>query len=305
MIEVSGLTKRYGNTLAVDNISFQAQEGEVVGFLGPNGAGKSTTMRILAGLLPPSAGTARVAGFDVGKESLAARSRIGYVPEVVSLYNEMTVRGYLSLMARLRRLSDVDRRVVAVAARCSLTDKLDVLIGNLSHGYRQRVGLAQALIHDPSVLLLDEPTTGLDPLQIVEIRELIRGLGGKHTILLSTHVLAEVEQVATRVLIVNKGRLVGDHALHRGDSRSRALFLRLRVPAPEAPELLASTAAVSYVEPVAGGEGRYRLVCEPGADAETEVARLVIDNGWGLVELSPAQTELETLFLESITRSEL
>lgn len=305
MIEVSGLTKRYGNTLAVDNISFQAQEGEVVGFLGPNGAGKSTTMRILAGLLPPSAGTARVAGFDVGKESLAARSRIGYVPEVVSLYNEMTVRGYLSLMARLRRLSDVDRRVAAVAARCNLTDKLDVLIGKLSHGYRQRVGLAQALIHDPPVLILDEPTTGLDPLQIVEIRELIRGLGGKHTILLSTHVLAEVEQVATRVLIVNKGRLVGDHALHRGDSRSRALFLRLRAPAPEAPALLAGAAAVSYVEPVAGGEGSYRLVCEPGADAETEVARLVIDNGWGLVELSPAQTELETLFLESITRSEL
>src|SRR5436309_12818003 len=210
MIKVEGLTKRYARTVAVDNISFEVQKGEIVGFLGPNGAGKTTTMRVLTCFLPPTAGSASVAGFDVLEHPLEVKKRIGYLPESPPLYPDMEVKEYLSFVGRLKGISgaDIDRRVDDVAGRCSVGDVRNKLIGKLSKGYRQRVGLAQAIIHNPDVLILDEPTSGLDPKQIIEIRELLRQLAGEHTIILRTHILSEVEHSCERVIIINQGKLV-------------------------------------------------------------------------------------------------
>ena len=223
MIKVEGLTKRYGRTVAVNNISFEVEKGQVVGFLGPNGAGKTTTMRVLTCFLPPSAGTASLAGYDVLEQPLEVKRRIGYLPETPPLYPEMEVSEYLTFVGRLKGVprSDIARRVDEVSGLCAIGDVRDKLIGKLSKGYRQRVGLAQAIIHNPDVLILDEPTAGLDPKQIIETRELIKNLAkaGAHTIILSTHILPEVEQTCERVIIINKGQLVAtdtvDNLTHR------------------------------------------------------------------------------------------
>jgi ABC-2 type transport system ATP-binding protein len=210
MIAVKELTKRYARTIAVDQISFEVAKGQIVGFLGPNGAGKTTTMRMLTCFLPPSAGTANVAGFDVLEQSLEVKKRIGYLPETPPLYPEMETAEYLKFVGKLKGLSgaDLQRRIDYVFERCAIADVKTKLLGRLSKGYRQRVGLAQAIIHNPNVLILDEPTAGLDPKQINETRDLIRSLAGDHTIILSTHILPEVEQTCEQVIIINKGRLV-------------------------------------------------------------------------------------------------
>src|ERR1700730_660098 len=215
MITVKGLTKRYARTVAVDNISFEVQKGQIVGFLGPNGAGKTTTMRILTCFLPPSAGTANVAGFDVLEQPLEVKKRIGYLPETPPLYPEMEVREYLTFVGKLKGMSGASlaQRVDEVAERCAIADVKSKLLGKLSKGYRQRVGLAQAIIHNPDVLILDEPTSGLDPRQINDTRELIRSLAGDHTIILSTHILPEVEQTCEQVIIINRVNLVATHSV--------------------------------------------------------------------------------------------
>jgi len=210
MIKVEGLTKRYGRNIAVDNISFEVEKGQIVGFLGPNGAGKTTTMRVLTCFMPPTLGTAQVAGFDVIEQPMEVKKRIGYLPETPPLYPEMEVVEYLTFVGRLKGVpsSNLARRVEEVAEKCAVTDVKTKLISKLSKGYRQRVGLAQAIIHNPDVLILDEPTAGLDPHQIMETRDLIKGLAGDHTIILSTHILPEVEQTCERVVIIAKGKLV-------------------------------------------------------------------------------------------------
>ena len=210
MIKVEGLTKRYARTVAVDNISFEVEKGQIVGFLGPNGAGKTTTMRVLTCFLPPTSGTANVAGFDVLENPMEVKKRIGYLPETPPLYPEMEVVEYLTFVGRLKGIpsADINRRVDEVIERCAIGDVRDKLIGKLSKGYRQRVGLAQAIIHNPDVLILDEPTSGLDPKQIIEIRELLKSLAGDHTIILSTHILSEVEHSCERVIIISQGKLV-------------------------------------------------------------------------------------------------
>src|ERR1700751_5958512 len=225
MIGVKELTKRYGRTTAVDQISFEVAKGQIVGFLGPNGAGKTTTMRMLTCFLPPSAGTAKVAGFDVLEQPLEVKKRIGYLPETPPLYPEMETSEYLKFVGKLKGLSggELDKRVDYVCDRCAVTDVKAKLLGKLSKGYRQRVGLAQAIIHNPDVLILDEPTAGLDPKQINETRELIRGLAGDHTIVLSTHILPEVEEVCESVIIINKGKLVATDSVHNLQNRARGV----------------------------------------------------------------------------------
>lgn len=305
LIRADGLTKKYGSKVAIQALSFEVKAGQIVGLLGPNGAGKSTTIRILAGLLTPSSGTASVAGHDVVLEPLLSRGQTGYVPEVVSLYPEMTVEDYLSFIGRLRRLQNLASRVRLVAEMCGLTDKLNAHIGRLSHGYRQRVGLAQALIHEPAVLILDEPTTGLDPVQILEMRSVIRRLSGKHTVLLSTHILAEAEQVCDRVLIIDKGRIVGDTILNRPGQEHKTIILRLRQAAPDVASVLAAVDGVAQVESMDLAGRAYRLQCSAQATPEAEVARVAVQRGWALIELTTARAELEKLFLQSIGREEL
>ena len=236
MIDVQHLTKRYGDFTAVDDISFQARPGEILGFLGPNGAGKTTTLRVLTGFMPPTAGTVIVAGHDVETDSLAARARVGYLPESVPLYPDMTVRGYLDFVADLRRVPDRRARVAALIGRVGLDARADSLIRNLSRGMRQRVGLAQALVHDPPVLILDEPTVGLDPHQVVEVRALIETLGRDRTVMLSTHILSEAEQMCDRVLIIQQGRIVAEgqpDTLRDQLQRGARILLRL-ADAPDA-----------------------------------------------------------------------
>jgi len=231
MIEAVGLTRRFGDTVAVDGLDFRVESGEIVGFLGPNGAGKTTTMRMLTGTLPPSAGRATVAGLDVADSSLEVRRRIGFMPEHVPLYPDMTVRALLRYVAELKSVPAAERddHVDTLLARVDARDMADRLVGHLSKGYRQRVGMAQALIGDPEVLILDEPSAGLDPHQIVEIRELIRSYRGRRTVLLSSHILGEVEKLCDRVLILHRGRLVGSDEMERlrGDGGLEAAFLRL------------------------------------------------------------------------------
>src|ERR1700736_5513203 len=223
MITVKGLTKRYARTVAVDNISFEVAKGQIVGFLGPNGAGKTTTMRVLTCFLPPSAGTANVAGFDVLEQTMEVKKRIGYLPETPPLYPEMSVNDYLTFVGKLKGLSgaDLTRRVGEVCERCSVSDVREKLISKLSKGYRQRVGLAQAIVHNPDVLILDEPTAGLDPKQIIDTRELISSIAGDHTIILSTHILPEVEQTCEKVIIINKGKVVAIDSVHNLQNRAR------------------------------------------------------------------------------------
>jgi ABC-2 type transport system ATP-binding protein len=304
MIQVEGLTKDYGLRRAIDNLTFNAEKGEIVGFLGPNGAGKTTTMRILTGYMPPTAGKAMVAGFDVVEQSLDVRRRVGYLPETVPLYPDMIVYEYLKFMADLRHLSDADERVEDALELVHMTDRGDGYIANLSKGMRQRIGLAQALLHEPEVLILDEPTIGLDPAQIHEVRNMIREIGRERTVLLSTHILSEAQQVCNRVLIINKGHIVVEdtpenlQALLAGSQR---ISLRVRGDGDGLEGLLAKIPGIVRVIP--SNDGGVDLETAPGQEVRPEVARAVVNQGYDLIELRPVGMSLEDIFLQ-LTRDE-
>ena len=305
MIEVEGLTKRFVDKDVVSDVSFFVPEGEVLGFLGPNGAGKTTTMRMITGFLAATAGKVRVAGLDVEREPLAVRARIGYLPENVALYPEMRVDEYLRYRAAVEGVprGDVRSRAEAVTERCMVADVRHQVIGTLSKGYRQRVGLAGALIHRPPVLILDEPTVGLDPRQIVKIRELITELGRDHTVILSTHILPEVEQVCRRVLIIDGGKIVADGTpdqLRTGLSGNAELRVQLEAPEAEAREALAGLPGAAGVR--SDGNGRFRLAVEGGSELRREVFALAVNRGWVLLELAQTMPSLEDVFLRLTTR---
>ncbi len=305
MIETHNLGKMYGPYEALRDVTFDVQKGEVLGFLGPNGAGKTTTMRILTGYMPPSSGTARVAGFDVFHDSIEVRQRIGYLPESVPLYPEMSVWDYLDFAARLRHVSNRDDAIERVMEMTNIGDKADVLIGKLSKGQRQRVGIAQALIHDPKVLILDEPTIGLDPKQIIEIRHLIKSLAGDHTVLLSTHILPEVSQTCSRVLIINQGKIVAEDTPERLASRVRGaehIHLQVAHAAPEIPTELEKIQGVLGVQAKEGGV--YEIETNPGTDRRTDIAAMAVQRGWGVLELRPVSLTLEDIFLKLTTTEE-
>ena len=299
MIQVNGLIKDYGARRALHNISFDANQGEIVGFLGPNGAGKTTTMRILTGYMPPTDGSAIVAGYDVVEESLEVRKRVGYLPETVPLYTEMTALEYLKFMAELRHIPDAEERAQETLEQVNLSDRANGFIANFSKGMRQRVGLAQALIHRPEVLILDEPTIGLDPAQVVEIRNVIKEIGKDRTVLLSTHILSEAQQICDRVLIINKGSIVAEDTPENLQSRlvgSQRVVLRVRGDA----DGLDST--VKKVKGTRGIELRDTETVEfefsSGQDVRPQVAKAVIQAGYELIEMRPVGMSLEEIFLE-------
>lgn len=305
MIRVTDLSKDYGTRLAVDTLNFEARKGEILGFLGPNGAGKTTTMRILTGYMPPTSGTAVIAGFDIVKESLEARKRVGYLPETVPLYTDMTTRNYLKFMADLRRVPNADDAVDETLDMVGLLNRADGYIGNLSKGMRQRVGLAQALIHKPEVLILDEPTVGLDPAQIIEVRNLIREVGKERTVLLSTHILSEAQQICDRILIINKGKIVVEDTPQNLQSKltgSQRVQLRVR---GEADELAGKIGAIKGVEEVLiQSDGAIEFQFAPGKDLRPDIARLTIESNYDLLELRPINLSLEEIFLQ-LTRENI
>ena len=306
MIEVVNLTKRYGRHTAVDGISFKVNKGEILGFLGPNGAGKTTTMRILTCYLPATEGTARIAGFDVFDQPLEVKRRVGYIPETPPLYPDMTVATFLDFCARIKGVPKAERaaRIDDAMGKCRVGDVKKTLIGRLSKGYRQRVGLAQAILANPEVLILDEPTAGLDPKQIIETRELIKGLGGDHTIILSTHILPEVSMTCGRVVIINKGKVVAedtpDNLTHRL-SGAATLRVEVRGDAVVAESALRSVAGVLAVRPPGDGGGAFEVEAAAGADVRADVARAVIAKGLDLVGLTQTGMSLEDIFLHLTT----
>jgi ABC-2 type transport system ATP-binding protein len=304
MIEVTGLTKRYNDITVVDDVSFAVARGEVLGFLGPNGAGKTTTMRMLTGYLPPSSGSVTIAGFDMQTHSLQARRHIGYLPEGVPLYPEMTVAGYLDHMARLRNMAQRADAVDRAMDLVHIADRADDRIGKLSKGQRQRVGLAQALLHDPDVLILDEPTVGLDPRQIIEVRELIRELGATRTVILSTHILPEVSMLCNRVVIIKKGRVVAEDTPLALTSRlqgSERIEMRLHQQPTDTTAIAQLPGVVSVsVE----ADGLLHIETAAGSELRPQLASLVVNQGWGLLELHKVTLSLETIFLELTTQEE-
>ncbi|HLF36476.1 MAG TPA: ATP-binding cassette domain-containing protein [Anaerolineales bacterium] len=305
MIEANQLSKTYGNFVALAGISFEAKPGEILGFLGPNGAGKTTTMRILTGYMPPTSGSAKVAGYDVVEDSLEVRRRVGYLPETVPLYPEMSGREYLSFMGSLRRVADLDSRVGEVLIQVGLQERGDSLIGNLSKGLRQRVGLAQALLHQPEVLILDEPTIGLDPAQIIEVRDLIRELGRERTVMLSTHILSEAQQVCDRVLIISKGRIVAEDTpanLSAQLAGADRILVRSSAPAGDLATLLKDVPGVESVE-IARQAGTVEVTSTPGRDLRPLLARRIVEADLDLLELTTTGFSLESIFLQ-LTREE-
>ncbi len=310
MIKVEGLSKRYARTVAVDNISFEVQKGQIVGFLGPNGAGKTTTMRVLTCFLPPTSGRAEVADHDVVAQPMEVKRRIGYLPETPPLYPEMEVVEYLRFVGRLKGVPkrELPGRLDEVMGKCAIADVRTKLIGKLSKGYRQRVGLAQAIIHNPDVLILDEPTAGLDPKQIIETRELIKGLAGDHTIILSTHILPEVEQTCEYVIIINKGKLVATDSVENLTNRLRgAEAVAVEVEGrngelsdAQVRQRLEQVSGVSKVVPRDGRGGRLRFEVESlqGRHIRPDLARAVIESGWNLHDLHPVALSLEDIFLQ-------
>jgi len=311
MIEVEGLTKVYGNKTAIDNLTFTVQQGEVVGFLGPNGAGKTTTMRVLSCYMPPTSGTARVGGYDIRTQALDVRRRIGYLPEHVPLYTDLTVTQYLNFVADAKGLSRLTRRqrVGEAIERCLLQDARGRIIGKLSKGYRQRVGLAQALLGDPPILILDEPTIGLDPKQIIEIRSLIRDMQGERTVILSTHILPEVSMVCQRVIIINAGHIVAvdtPESLTRRLQRSTQVLLEIDGPPEQVTGRLREVAGVLQVvmKDGAGALRRYLVDTDKDRDLRQELARVVCSSGWGLLELRPVDLSLEDIFIRLVTEEE-
>jgi gliding motility-associated transport system ATP-binding protein len=310
VIEVQNLTKRYGRVTAVDDVSFRVERGEILGFLGPNGAGKTTTMRILTGYMPATEGKAVVAGFDVFEQPVEAKRRTGYLPETPPLYPDMSIVEYLSFVAKIKGVPAPDQRqrVRAVMERTRVTDMANRLCSKLSKGYKQRVGLAQALIHNPDVLILDEPTAGLDPKQIIETRELIKALAGNHTIILSTHILPEVSQTCQRVVIINKGRVVAVDTPDNLKARlggSETMYVQVDASGADAAAALGRVTGVTRVTESDRRDSLvgYEVASENGRDVRRELAKTVVTNGWGLVELRPLHISLEEVFL-SVTTDE-
>ncbi len=311
MIKVEHLTKYYGPRAAIRDLTFEVAKGEILGFLGPNGAGKTTTMRILTGYMPASAGRAWVAGYDLFTQSLEARRHIGYLPESVPLYPEMEVASYLDFMATIRGVPRNKRRarVDYVMEATNLTHMRDRLIGKLSKGYRQRVGLAQALVADPEVLILDEPTIGLDPKQIIETRNLIRNLAGDHTVILSTHILPEVSATCQRVIIINDGEIAAvdtPENLTRRLRGAETLQIEVRGPRDQVVARLRQLPKVLDVTVEGGANGvhSYTVACDLGSDLREQLAATVVQQGWGLLELRPVRLSLEEIFLEIITEEQ-
>jgi len=308
VIEVQHLTKRYGNVTAVDDVSFTVEKGEILGFLGPNGAGKTTTMRVLTGYMPATDGRARVAGFDVFDQPIESKRRTGYLPETPPLYPDMTVREYLAFVSKIKGVPAKERagRLDYVMKRTYIADMAGRACGKLSKGYRQRVGLAQALIHNPDVLILDEPTAGLDPKQIIETRKLIKELAGDHTIVLSTHILPEVAQTCQRVVIINKGRVVAVDTPTNLTARldgSETMFVQAE---GQAEAVRAALAAVPDVSRVTEAEVRdsissFEVVSQKGKDVRRDLARAIVSGGFGLLELRPMRMSLEEVFLSLTT----
>jgi len=308
-IEVEHLTKFYGRARGVMDLSFTVEKGEIMGFLGPNGSGKTTTMRMLTCFFPPTGGVARICGHDIVREPLAVRRSIGYLPESVPLYLDMPVRSYLRFFAEVKGVPSRERsrRVEEIIQRCGLEQYAHRLIGKLSKGYRQRVGIAQALLGDPEVLILDEPTIGLDPRQIIEIRNLIKELGSTRTVILSTHILPEVSMTCNRVIIIHDGRLVAVDSpenLMRRIQQTPQLMVRAHGPEQEITRALAAVPGVRTVEHTATGAAaldHYRVSVEPGTQVVNELARAVVDNGWQLQEIRPLDVTLEQIFIKLVT----
>jgi gliding motility-associated transport system ATP-binding protein len=312
LIKVDNLTKRYAAKTAIEGMSFEVQKGEILGFLGPNGAGKTTTMRIITGFMPASGGTVRVDGFDVFDTPLDVRRRIGYLPENPPLYPEMNVAGYLRFVAKIKGVPKdrLDSEVKRVMDRVSITDVQERIIAKLSKGYKQRVGIAQALLGDPPVLILDEPTIGLDPKQIHEVRELIKGLAGNHTVVLSTHILPEVEQTCHRVIIIDRGRIVAvdtPQNLRFQLQGAERIFIEVAGPAAEVLAKLRATPGVINVRELNAQNGQHRFQIEGQLhkDIRSDLARVVVQSGWGLLELQSASMSLEDIFLKLTTAEEV
>jgi ABC-2 type transport system ATP-binding protein len=321
VIEVQHITKQYGRVTAVDDVSFRVERGEILGFLGPNGAGKTTTMRILTGYIPATEGRAVVAGYDVFTHPIEAKQRTGYLPETPPLYPDMTAREYLDFVAKIKGVPARERkqRVETVMERTRIADMANRHCSKLSKGYRQRVGLAQALIHNPDVLILDEPTAGLDPKQIIETRDLIRSLAGDHTIVLSTHILPEVAQTCQRVVIINKGRVVAVDTPDNLTARLKGaatLYVQVDAPGADAGAALAAVRGVTRVTsadqprtplgpdampPVSSGPLAFEVESEPDVDVRRDLARVIVGRGWGLLELRPVRMSLEDVFLQVTT----
>ncbi|MDO9530624.1 MAG: ABC transporter ATP-binding protein [Deltaproteobacteria bacterium] len=304
MIEVQDLTKYYGPQLAVSRLDFQVAAGEIVGFLGPNGAGKTTTLKILAGFLAPSAGTARINGYDCVTDSLAVRRSLGYVPENVAIYPDLTVTQFLRFAARAKGVAakaetgEVDR----VVSACGLEEVRGKLVGALSKGFRQRLGLAQALVNQPPLLIMDEPTIGLDPSQIVEIRQLIKNLEGAHTVMLSSHILPEVSQLCHRVIIINRGQIVASDTpenLSRQLGQGSRVLMTVAGPTDQVTAALAAVSGVNRV--LSQGEGNYLVEADHGVELRPQLAGVVVERGWQLLELKSQEFTLEEVFINLVT----
>ncbi|MSQ07085.1 MAG: ABC transporter ATP-binding protein [Dehalococcoidia bacterium] len=311
MIQVRDLTHYYGPRPAIEGVSFDVQKGEVLGFLGPNGAGKTTTMRILTGFMPPTQGKVTIAGFDVVEQSLEVRKRVGYLPETVPLYTEMTVTGYLKYMGSLRGVAPkrLPVRIGEVIELCRLGDYRKTIIGKLSKGFRQRVGIAQAILHEPEVLVLDEPTIGIDPIQVVETRRLIQDLGREQTVVLSSHILPEVSMLCQRVLIIHQGHIVAEDTPQRlAQSLQGVERIELEVRGPIAP-VTAALRRINGVTEVTATPGRNRhtfvVQARHGQDLRDEISKAIIDGGWGLLSMQMSTMSLEDIFLRLTTKEEL
>jgi ABC-2 type transport system ATP-binding protein len=304
MIQVEGLTKKYGERVAINHLTFKANKGEIVGFLGPNGAGKTTTMRILTGYMPPSEGKATVAGYDLITESIEVRKRVGYLPENVPLYPEMSVVQYLDFMSELRQIPKRQDRVDEVMEVVHIADRAESFIGNLSKGLRQRVGLAQALLHKPEVLILDEPMEGLDPQQQIEVKNLIREVGKEQVVMLSTHILAHAQELCNRVIIINAGQIVAEDSPERLSAQiagGARVYLQVDGDGAGLNDALQALPGLSKVNAVA--DGQFEIETAPGKDARPAIARAVVDGGWNLLELRREKLSLEEIFIE-LTREE-
>jgi len=308
VIEVDNLTKLYGSLVALRQVSFRVDQGEIVGFLGPNGAGKTTALRILTCFMPPTSGTARVAGLDCQQHSLEVRGKIGYLPENVPLYPDMTTRRFLAFAAAAKGVSRArcGQEIERVMEVCTITSVAERLIGHLSKGYRQRIGIAQALLNDPAILILDEPTIGLDPTQIVEIRSLIKKLGAERTIILSSHILPEVSQICQRILIINNGQIVATDTpanLTAQLQRNLQVYLEVEGPRTEVMQKVEAMAGVLEVKPT-NGESSYLVETSRGQDLRPELARTVVESGWQLRELKLQDLSLEDIFMQLVTDEE-
>jgi len=312
MIELKNVTKRFGNRVAVDSISFEVQKGEIVGFLGPNGAGKTTTMRIITGFFPPSEGEVKVAGFDVNENPVKAKEKIGYMPENVPLYKELDVLSYLHFIAEIKGVpkDKIASRVAKAMEEAGIAEVKNRIIGKLSKGYRQRVGIAQAIINDPDVLILDEPTVGLDPKQIIEIRNLIKNMKGERTIILSTHILPEVSMTCDKVIVINEGKIVAqgdvDTLTEKSKSASRVY---VEVDAPKSEFIseikkIKGVTDVNEIEKTTAGTYTYNIDIEEGKKVTKDIVEKIVKNDWELIELKRPQVSLEDVFLKLVTKEE-